>query len=65
LFDIPNRDFEISFALRARSVWHFESERGDIRLREVAVVTPVARTFFSLELIVLLLCAIYILTLWD
>jgi hypothetical protein len=47
LFDIPNSDFEIIFAFRARSVWHFESDRGDIRRREAAVVTFVTKTFFS------------------
>jgi hypothetical protein len=41
LFETPNSDFEIIFALRARSVWHLESDLGEI-LRRVVVVTPVA-----------------------
>lgn len=40
LLDIPKSDFEINFAFRARSVWHFESDRGDIR----RLVTAVAIT---------------------
>lgn len=50
MFEIPNSDLDMSFALRARSVWHFESDRGEMRLR-VEVVTPVARTSFAVVVI--------------
>lgn len=52
LFDIPNNDLEIIFAFRARSVWHLDNDRGDIRLLEV-VVTPVAIIIFAFSLILL------------
>lgn len=52
MFDIPNSDFDIIFALRARSVWHFESDRGEILLR-VDVVTPVAIISFGFSFILL------------
>jgi hypothetical protein len=55
LFDIPNSDFDIILAFRARSVWHFDSDRGDILLLDV--VTPVAIisfVFCSLILLVLI-----------
>jgi hypothetical protein len=53
LFDIPNSDFEINLALRARSVWHLESDRGDILRRDAAAVTFVTKTFFSMVAIII------------
>lgn len=52
LFDTPKSDFDIILALRARSVWHFDSDRGDI-LRRAVVVTPVAIINFAFALILL------------
>jgi hypothetical protein len=53
LFDIPNSDFDIIFAFRARSVWHFDSDLGDILLRDV--VTPVAIISFVFGSLILVL----------
>lgn len=52
LFDIPNNDFDIIFALRARSEWHFDNDRGEMR-RRVVVVTAVAIINFGFALILL------------
>lgn len=52
LFETPKRDFDIIFAFLALSVWHFDSDRGDI-LRRVVVVTPVAIISFDFALILL------------
>jgi hypothetical protein len=54
LFELPNKDFDIILAFRARSVWHLDSDRGDIRLRDVetpVVVAIISFVFCSILLV--------------